>query len=710
MRKLTLFLLLFTICSKAQVTTTPNINLQVPAHGTPNWDSYLNADLLSIDSFLSGQTPLPGLTVTGNVGIGDINPGYPLWISRDIPNDTVAYFKNTDPNGYGLKVHAGANDSHYGLAVESAAGVNVITLSGNGVGLIPNITSSNLDNIIFVDGSTYACSDVGLTAAIATLPSNGGTVDAKGCIGAVTLSSVVRINKPGTTLILSGAATYTNTTGISSGQGMFSPEADNVTILGNNAKLSIVGSGRMGVRSLNSCANVTVRDLVITGSGVIGDAQEGIAFADSSQGWTFKHVQLIHNSISNTIIGIDLVNQDPVSTTEDVLVEGNKVFNIVGTSAGSGYGLISNNYNSSTNILRPMGLKIIGNHFENSSRHEVYTSMTSGVTVTGNTFLRHRSSVFTNADLAAVPIARVNNYVLADNVFDTCYDGCVDVDTDSALSPSGAIARSVSITGNVFRNSQWYDIILGTGSDPATNGFPDGVTITGNAFYKDSSQVPTLAFFIYLQSGKNITINSNSFYMKGLAASLIDFEANVETSGTSNALDRIAIRDNIFFADTAGATPFRWSATAAVSGVRADFTNNYVSIPSGNVFGFIAGQTNANIRVFNTPTSGLDLTKLAVLDGFVGQVSQTIGTGTVTTAGTAIASNSSQSNTMTITGATATDTAKCSLNAALPASWQTGIQVSIPIVTANTVSFWLSNPTAGSITPVAATVRCAVTR
>jgi hypothetical protein len=90
---------------------------------------------------------------------------------------------------------------------------------------------------------------------------------------------------------------------------------------------------------------------------------------------------------------------------------------------------------------------------------------------------------------------------------------------------------------------------------------------------------------------------------------------------------------------------------------------------------------------------------------------QTIGSGTVTTAGTAVNAGTSQAQTgITITGATATDVARCSLNGAPPATWQTGIQLLPPVVTSNTVTVWLSNPTAGNITPVAATVRCTVTR
>jgi hypothetical protein len=92
-------------------------------------------------------------------------------------------------------------------------------------------------------------------------------------------------------------------------------------------------------------------------------------------------------------------------------------------------------------------------------------------------------------------------------------------------------------------------------------------------------------------------------------------------------------------------------------------------------------------------------------------LTQSIGSGTSTSNGTSIASGVSQAQpAITITGATTTDVAICSLNATPVATWQTGIQLLPAVVTANTVTPWLSNPTAGSITPAATVIRCTVIR
>src|SRR6202022_1290756 len=92
-------------------------------------------------------------------------------------------------------------------------------------------------------------------------------------------------------------------------------------------------------------------------------------------------------------------------------------------------------------------------------------------------------------------------------------------------------------------------------------------------------------------------------------------------------------------------------------------------------------------------------------------MTQGIGAGTSTSNGTAIAAGTSQAQPgISLSGATATDVALCSLNASPPASWQTGIQMLPPVVTAGVVTPWLSNPTAGSITPLATPIRCVLFR
>lgn len=74
----------------------------------------------------------------------------------------------------------------------------------------------------------------------------------------------------------------------------------------------------------------------------------------------------------------------------------------------------------------------------------------------------------------------------------------------------------------------------------------------------------------------------------------------------------------------------------------------------------------------------------------------------ITTNGTTVAAGTCQAQpTVSISGLTTSSTLTWSSSAALPATWQTGIQVEFDVSTAGTAKVWLCNPTAGSITPVA---------
>lgn len=93
------------------------------------------------------------------------------------------------------------------------------------------------------------------------------------------------------------------------------------------------------------------------------------------------------------------------------------------------------------------------------------------------------------------------------------------------------------------------------------------------------------------------------------------------------------------------------------------------------------------------------------------KLSQTIGSGNVTTAGTAVSAGACQAQTgITVTGAATTDNVIANIGATLPVSWQTGIVLSAHVTASNTVTVYLCNPTAGGITPVATQVNVRVVR
>jgi len=96
----------------------------------------------------------------------------------------------------------------------------------------------------------------------------------------------------------------------------------------------------------------------------------------------------------------------------------------------------------------------------------------------------------------------------------------------------------------------------------------------------------------------------------------------------------------------------------------------------------------------------------------VGVISSVGGAGgmnvTVTTRGTVVNAGTAQAQPgVTVTGVTTASVASWSLPNAPDATWQTGI-AGFTVCTANTVTLYLVNGTAGNITPVAQTVNLAV--
>jgi len=219
----------------------------------------------------------------------------------------------------------------------------------------------------------------------------------------------------------------------------------------------------------------------------------------------------------------------------------------------------------------------------------------------------------------------------------------------------------------------------------------------------------------------------------------------VDTTGgpmivTKNTVPQIWFKDTSVGINTGGLWRFDLSSNNLFIGmnqaVAGDFSSGFIGLNidnSGNVSiqqgqliaQGLGGFRNTSDTVMDEGTpSGASATKdvcqgsstahalqCSYNNGSFFSMTQTIGSGTVTTPGTAVTNGTCQVQTaITVTGATTTDVAHCSLNAAAPATWQTGIFLAIPEVTSNTVTVRLCNGTAASITPAAATVRCTVTR
>lgn len=70
LKKLFIVMLLAPSVLWAQFTPTPNIGMEIPSNGSTNWNIPLNYNFNRLDQLLSGNLPLPALTITGNLTVG----------------------------------------------------------------------------------------------------------------------------------------------------------------------------------------------------------------------------------------------------------------------------------------------------------------------------------------------------------------------------------------------------------------------------------------------------------------------------------------------------------------------------------------------------------------------------------------------------------------------------------------------------------------
>lgn len=168
--------------------TTPNINFNIPAHGTKNWDVLINSNFSLLDSYLSGHGALPGNLFNVATNITDTNTTHTLfstgnpsiYISRaitvsDLPSiipttsaGIVALFSGCSGSlylGADGACHNGlipAGTIGFGLAYSSSSAVAAVPTSINtsaiaGADIVAKATAAfAISNDVFIPAGTYA--------------------------------------------------------------------------------------------------------------------------------------------------------------------------------------------------------------------------------------------------------------------------------------------------------------------------------------------------------------------------------------------------------------------------------------------------------------------------------------------------------------------------------------------------------------------------
>lgn len=190
----------------------------------------------------------------------------------------------------------------------------------------------------------------------------------------------------------------------------------------------------------------------------------------------------------------------------------------------------------------------------------------------------------------------------------------------------------------------------------------------------------------------NVVSSTPYSFTSAMAASFHNTSGSTPASGPINIQSIVwetpaHVGDEVTVTDGSGMTLAHWVAN------KQDVANGAVQIP--------LQAANAMVKDFQVTavSSGTLYITPATAVAATG-----VAGGAVTTKGTAIPAGTAQAQTaLSVVGATANSAVSWAVDGSLPASWQTGIMV-VPVVSNDTVTLYLVNPTASSITPVAATI------
>jgi len=651
------------------------------------------------------------------------------------PNVTTLTFV-TNQSGTALISHAGAvslatNQPNAVLQNPSAGqviqgpslNISSPTVLSSTVPVSGVLLCKNFENVRCVDATNsqgWSGSDLGawVNAASAGIAAPGHIMVAP---GTYTLTTPIMVLSRQQVLCSGNGACIVNGTSLTAGNHFFSfSSLNDVRISGFtlNGPASAGSSGGTGtdVRAVSctGCTRLEVDHNRFT-SVSYGVASSSDIDGNLHDNWMFN-IGLEGFSVGTNVSGTQIRNNriDTVGTSNQhhgiylqpgvgVLVDGNNISNVQGFCIQA--------LNASGSSLAFNNLRIVNNHCLNGV--QAASGSRGGIVLS-----------------SASPGTLQSQAIIAHNTIES-------PGTGTPIDISGGF--DVSVDDNTIRNYQ-NDGILVTGSAGFTT---ERVTITHNKLFNQT--VAGNGIRVQLGAGiatRNVVVADNildgvfrqCIIFSGVTDSNIhdnrckDWNIQGSNSNAGIAVDSSSLREKISGNNLSSVNCTGSPASIQVSDagstdtqIYGNFTLNACYAPgifdSGTRTQIWGNHTQTTNGAFELPlpigTAPFAVTSTTPVANLVaGGNTVTIGSGTTTTNGTGINTLNSQAQpAITIPGALATDTATCSLNAAMPATWQTGIVMLPPVVTANTITVWLSNPTAtATITPAATVVRCTVTR
>ena len=244
----------------------------------------------------------------------------------------------------------------------------------------------------------------------------------------------------------------------------------NLTVTSYGARFLLTGNSA-GFVVKGVCAGIYVQGGILIGDGVNRDA------TNPQIGWLFgnevgafvQNVFVEDVIVDATNIGFKFAAGTGAGSgnTNNVKVLNCQAKDIVGVVGGRGYGFqFSQAPNSS----------IVNSQAINCQRHGIYFAEGRNYTATNCVIRDHRSTVFDNSYRVAFSISRSRNVAVSNCVFDNCYDGTVEIDTDTQGTPPDNVSNGTVLSNCAFLGSALADIRIGT--VPAIDGNPFDVVVS----------------------------------------------------------------------------------------------------------------------------------------------------------------------------------------------------------------------------------------
>lgn len=310
--------------------------------------------------------------------------------------------------------------------------------------------------------ANFAGADAGaqIAAAIADLPSTGGTIDARGLMGAQAISSTITTTVP--TRILLGAGTYTS----SAATAIFQLNGAGSSIEGVGRTATILVTTQASTKGINlGAANQSVRNLTIRGTNSASSGADGInggttAFAiiedciieqwgehalntgGTSTFWKIKDNLIQNNTNNGVFLG---------SGTTDCLVIGNTIL----SNGSNGVDM-----NGGRNLIKDNIIRLNGGAGGSVDQWGILVQALNGVnadynSITGNVV----SATGSQGIIIRATAGQTANYI---NITDNIITGCLAGNGDGiALDGTAAgTLQGIIISGNIVQGNAGNGILL----------------------------------------------------------------------------------------------------------------------------------------------------------------------------------------------------------------------------------------------------------